>query len=339
VLTLQIERFGDPAEVLRLREGPAPEVSPGQVLVRIRGAPIHPIDLGFIRGEQALSPLPATPGSEGSGVVERVGDGVSSVRVGERVAPFAGLCGRIGTWQECFLCPAAEVVRVPDSIPDSTAHQLFSNPLSAYAMAAVELALKPTQWLVQTAAGSTIGRLILQLARVLGFHTINVVRRPEQAAELRALGADAVICNTREDVTARILELTAGHGADAAIDAVGGELGSAVLHGLKPGGALLVYGQLSGKEIPAGGDGMIVRETTARGFFLPRWFSRLDADRREQLMKSFLRLVAEGKLVPPVEARYPLSAYAAAVRHAESPGRSGKVLFLLESVSPAGSSR
>jgi NADPH:quinone reductase-like Zn-dependent oxidoreductase len=94
-------------------------------------------------------------------------------------------------------------------------------------MTVEELALQPGEWLLQTAAGSTLGRVVLQIARRRGFKTINVVRRREQAEELKTLGADACICTDEEDIPERVREITGKEGLRKAIDAVGGETGAA----------------------------------------------------------------------------------------------------------------
>jgi NADPH:quinone reductase-like Zn-dependent oxidoreductase len=322
--SLRFDRFGEPAEVLQLVEQPQPAPQAGQVLVRVLARPINPSDLYFVRGTYGIKPqLPATPGFECAGVVEAVGEGVTHLRAGQKVIPL----GVIGTWTEYVVAPAAGVLPYPDSLSDSIAAQFVVNPLTAWAMVVDELKVQPGEWLLQTAAGSTLGRLVLQIAKMRGFKTINVVRRREQAEELKALGADEVICSADEDIAARVRETT-GKGVRCAIDAVGGKTGGAAASALAPGGTLLVYGLLSQEPLPIDGGAMIFLTSTVRGFWLSRWFQETPPARQQAVAAELLGLMATGQLTPPIEAEYELKDYAAAVKHAETPGRSGKVLLV-----------
>lgn len=323
--SVRFGEFGDPAAVLRVEEVARPEPGPGEVLVRLRARSINPSDLLTVRGLYGSLPrLPATPGLEGTGAVEAVGEGVSHLRPGQRVIPL----GVQGTWQEYVVARAAQLIPVPDSISDQTAAQFVVNPLTAWLMCVEELGLQPGEWLLQTAAGSTLGRVVLQLARLRGFKTINVVRRREQAAELRALGADEVISTDEEDIPARVREITGRDGLTKAIDAVGGETGAAVMRSLGRGGVMLVYGLLSGRPMPIDGGRMIFTSATLRGFWLGEWFRSAPPERQQAVTAEMLRSMARSEIVPPVEAEYPLAQVLSAVAHAERPGRSGKVLLV-----------
>jgi NADPH2:quinone reductase len=323
--SVRFHEFGDPARVLRVEDVPRPEAGAGQVLVRMRARPINPSDLLTVRGLYgALPVLPATPGLEGMGEVAEVGEGVGHLRAGQRVIPL----GVPGTWAEYVVAPAAQLVPVPDSVSDQTAAQFVVNPLTAWLMTVEELALAPGEWLLQTAAGSTLGRVVLQIARLRGFKTINVVRRREQAEELKALGADACVCTDEEDIPERVREITGREGLRKAIDAVGGETGAAVMRALSPGGVMLVYGLLSGRPMPIDGGRMIFATTTLRGFWLGEWMRAATPERQQAVTAEMLRSMATHEIVPPVEAEYPLSEVLAAAAHSERPGRSGKVLLV-----------
>src|SRR5205807_5467442 len=121
----------------------------------------------------------------------------------------------------------------------------FVNPASALAMTRHVLKVPVGGWLLQTAAGSTLGHMVVRLGRHYQFRTINVVRRREQAEELLQAGGDAVICTADESIEERVQALTEGQGVHFALDAVGGATGSAVVATLAAGGRLLVYGTLS----------------------------------------------------------------------------------------------
>jgi NADPH2:quinone reductase len=231
--SVRFNEFGDPAKVLRVEDVPQPEPGENQVLVRMRARSINPSDLLTVRGLYgALPKLPATPGLEGMGEIAAVGKGVQNLRTGQRVIPL----GVPGTWQEYIVVNSTQLIPVPDSVSDQTAAQFVVNPLTAWIMTVEELAMKPGEWLLQTAAGSTLGRVVLQIARLRGFKTINVVRRREQVAELKALGADEVISTDVEKIGERVKAIAGEAGVTKAIDAVGGQTGAAVASALGRGG-------------------------------------------------------------------------------------------------------
>jgi len=322
--SVRFNEFGEPAKVLHVEDVPQPEPGDNQVLVRMRARAINPSDLLTVRGLYgALPKLPATPGLEGMGEVAAVGAGVQTVKAGQRVIPL----GVPGTWQEYMLVPSMQLIPVPDSVNDQTAAQFVVNPLTAWIMTMEELAMAPGEWLLQTAAGSTLGRVVLQIARLRGFKTINVVRRREQVEELKGLGADEVICTDDEDIVDRVNAITGGAGIVKAIDAVGGETGAAAARALGRNGVMLVYGLLSLKPMALDTGRMIFTTSTIRGFWLSEWFRTAAPAKLMSVTGEMMRSMATNEIVPPVEAEYPLADVLAAVAHAERPGRSGKVLL------------
>src|SRR5262249_50095719 len=194
------DRFGPPEEVLQVRDVPQPEVGRGLVRVRMLAVPVNPSDLLYVRGEYGRRPnLPASPGFEGVGVVDPAGPGLlrhlRGLKPGKRVAV---LNGTGGNWQQYVVVPARQVVPVPDGIPDEQAATFFVNPATALVMTRYVLQVPRGAWLLQTAAGSALGRMVIRLGKEHGFHTISVVRRREQADELLRLGADAAILSPAE---------------------------------------------------------------------------------------------------------------------------------------------
>jgi NADPH:quinone reductase-like Zn-dependent oxidoreductase len=322
--SVRFEEFGEPAEVLRLEEQPKPTAGAGELLLRMTARAINPSDLLSIRGLYGQLPaLPATPGLEGAGRVEALGEGVTGFQTGQRVIPL----GVAGTWQEYLVAPAAQVIPVPDAMPDSVAAQFVVNPLTAWIMLD-ELNLQPGEWVLQTAAGSTLGRLVIQLAKLRGLKTLNVVRRRAQVEEIKELGGDEVICTDDEDIVTRTYEIAGPNGVRAAIDAVGGDTGGAVAQSLGRNGVMLVYGLLSLENIPLNSGLMIFKGTTVRGFWLTDWFRSAAPDKQAAVFGGAMKAMATGQLIPPVEAEYDLSDVIQAVEHAERPGRSGKVLLI-----------
>lgn len=319
---LRFDRHGDPGSVLSLAELPPPEPGPGQVRLRMRLCPINPSDLLQVQGVYGRLPaLPATPGLEGVGRVEALGDGVTGWAPGDR----AVLLGAQGTWAEQVVVPAEALVPVPTSLPEDQAAQVIVNPLTAWIMAR-ELGLGPGKTLLQSAAGSIVGRALIQLGKVLGYRTVNLVRRPDQVMELLALGADSVVC-TKDPRWAEQAGRFLPRGAEAAVDAVGGSLAGDLVKLLRPGGTLLVYGALSGAPLQLPGGQLIFRTATVRGFWLTDWKKRTPRAERDRCCAEVMDLMAQGRLHCPVAAVVPLAAWPTAVAQALAPARGGKVLL------------
>ncbi|MBY0523463.1 MAG: zinc-dependent alcohol dehydrogenase family protein [Gemmataceae bacterium] len=323
------DRYGDPAEVLEVRDVPIPEPGPGQVRVRMIAAPINPSDLMMIRGQYGVKPtLPATPGFEGVGVVESAGSGLlGRLRTGKRVAV---LNGKSGNWAEHVIVPARQVVPVSSKISDEQAASFFVNPATAIVMTKWVLRVPSDAWLLQTAAGSALGRMIVKLAKRTGFKTINVVRRREQAAELQKLGGDAIVCTADESIEERVRKITGSEGVKYALDCVGGQTGSAVVRTLGPGGRMLVYGTLANEPLTFDSRILMVGAKSVEGFWLSSWVKDQGVLTMLRLFRSINRMLKEGVLTTDVGATFPMSDIQAAVRQADQVGKAGKVLLRIK---------
>jgi NADPH:quinone reductase len=320
------DEFGKPTEVLRVREIATPSPSAGQVRVRMIASPINPSDLLVVRGEYGRLPkLPATPGFEGVGVVEAAGPGLlGKLRLGKRVAV---LNSGGGNWREQVIVPARQVVPVLRSVTDEQAAAFFVNPASALLMTRYILRVPQGEWLLQTAAGSALGRMVIRLGRQYGFRTINVVRRRDQAQELLRAGADAAICSSEESLEERVKEITGGNGVRFAIDAVGGATATAVVRNLAPAGRLLLYGTLSGEPMTVDPRTLMVADARVEGFWLSNWVRQQNVLTMLGLFRRINRLLAANVLTSDTAASFPLDEVGAAVSQAEMPGRSGKILL------------
>jgi NADPH:quinone reductase-like Zn-dependent oxidoreductase len=332
--TVRLDQFGDPALVLYATDAPVPSPGQGQALVRMRARPINPTDRSSIQGGYPLDwvrerRLPATPGMEGTGVVEALGPAAAGVSVGQRVVVFYEVAGSggAGTWQEYAAYRADALIPVPDTVDEEVAAQLFINPMSAYLML-VELALAPGAWLVLTAAGSGVGVTALQVSARRGLRTIATCRRREQAPVLAALGATRVVCTEDEPLRQAILEATGGAGASAALDAVGGEVLADVTAALSPGGRVITYGNLSGQRSRPAEGGAARGDVRVEGFWLTAWIRRNPRARLTALLDEVVGLAAAGALRLPVDSRHGLSEVKEAVRRSAQPARAGKVLLV-----------
>ncbi len=318
------DRFGPAADVLAVRDVPQPQPGRGEVLVRMIASPVNPSDLLYTEGKYGLKPkLPATPGFEGVGVVEASGGGVLGwLRKGKRVAVVND---GIGNWGEYTVAKARQVIPVPDAIPDEQAACFFVNPTTALVMTRYVLRVPAGAWLLQTAAGSNLGKMVIRLGKQVGFKTVNVVRRAEQADELKQLGADAVILSGDGPVAERVRELTGG-GVRYALDPVGGATGADAVASLAAGGRCLLYGLLSGEPVPVDPRFLITGSKRVEGFWLADWVKAQRIPTLLRLFRRVGRLIADGTLRSDIAAEYPLDRVADAVRHATSGAKGGKVL-------------
>jgi len=319
------ECWGEPEEVLQVRQVPEPVPGPGEVRVRMIASPINPSDLLMVRGQYGRQPpLPATPGFEGVGIVES-GSGWLARRVlGRRVAV---LNGHGGNWQEYVVIPARQAVPVPKDISDEQAATFFVNPATALVLARYILQVPAGAWLLQTAAGSTLGRMIIRLGQHFGFRTLNVVRRREQAEELLRLGGTAAVATNDEPLAERVAALTGGEGVPYALDAVGGTTGSEVVRLLAPGGRLIVYGSLAGEPLRIEPRTLMVGQKQVEGFWLSEWVRAQKPWTMLWLFRQIGKLMRAGVLVSDIAKSYPLTDIHAALRQAMQPGRQGKVLL------------
>jgi NADPH:quinone reductase-like Zn-dependent oxidoreductase len=326
---VQFDRFGEPADVLHLLDAAIPQPAAGEVRVRLTARAIHPSDLQNVRGRYGRPPpLPATPGNDAAGVVDAVGVGVTSPVPGMRVALLLGANAGRGTWREQVCVPAQMVVPTPSGLSDTQAGALWVNYLSIEAMVEDVLHLKAGDVLIQTAAGSQLGRAVLEFAKVRGLVLVNVVRRAEQAAELRAAGATHVVVVPGEDLAARVREVTGGKGATAAIDSVGGNTGVEVLAALQSGGTSVLFGALDGRAVSVDPGPFLFRELLLQGFWLTRWLQRVPPQRVRAAVGAVLAGAERGDFRPAVDSTYPLSEVRAAVLRAETPGRTGAVVLV-----------
>jgi NADPH2:quinone reductase len=326
------ERTGDPNDILAVRELPKPKPRQGEILVRVRLSPVHPSDMHIMRGRFGRQPtLPASPGIECVGVVEALGAGVAGPAPGTRVV----LLNVWGSWREFIVSPPERVIPVPAALLDEDAAQALVNPVTAWVMTMVEHELKPADWLVQTAAGSTVGRLVLQLARSERFHTVNIVRRRAQVSEIKALGGDVVISSEDSDWGAQLATAGEGKALSRAIDCVAGRIGATVARYLAPGGRLLIYGALSSHrqtdpaafEMPVFAPRLIYSAAVVQGWYLLHWFEVTPLAESRAILATVLDRLASGALRLPMAKRHRPENIADALRDADGAPREGKPLL------------
>ena len=322
------EEFGEPDEVLSVREVPMPEPGPGEVRVRMIASPVNPSDLLVVRGRYGVLPsLPSTPGFEGVGIVDKAGPGLlSRLVMGKRVTVINGAGGN---WAEYAVIPARQARPVAADIPDEQVAAFFVNPATALAMVRHVLDVPRGKWLLQTAANSELGKMIIRLAKHDGIKTLNVVRRAEAKDELRAMGADVVLNSSDGPLADQVRGVLGEEGVRYAIDPVGGETGTAAFDCLAPDGTLLVYGTLTGEPICLDSRKMIAGKRTVRGFWLGHWMRERNVVQSLLHFREIAHLIRKGPLATEIGRSFPPEEIHEAAREAERTGREGKVLLRL----------
>jgi len=318
----QLTAFGRAGEVLRVAEVPTPTPGPGQILLEMLAATINPADLNIIEGKYGELPeLPAIIGNEGVGRVAHVGEGVTGFAVGDLVLPM-----RDAAWREFLVAEAATAIRLPQGLDPFQAAMLFINPASAWEMLEQFVSLKPGDWIVQNASNSAVGRCVIQLAKIRGIKTLNVVRRPELIDELKAIGADVVVtedCDLREKAP----EFCGGSRPILALNAVGGASALNLANGLADGGTVVTYGAMGRQPLKIPNGLLIFRRLNFCGFWLREWKQRATQADKQALLAKLAEFSANGSLTQPIHRVFPLSELHAAVEEAGRESRSGKILL------------
>lgn len=314
---------GNPAEVLRLERQSWPEPGRDQVIVRMHAAPINPADLNQIEGKYPIpASLPATPGFEGAGIVAEIGKDVREMQIGAHVL----MPHNVGTWREACAVDARDLVVVPSEIDLLQAAMLKINPLTAWRLLHGYVILKPGEWVIQNAANSAAGRAVIQIARELGFKTVNVVRREELVEELRLLGGDIALVEG-EDLRQRVKEATNGAPIALGLNAVGGESALRLMNCLSPGATLVTYGAMSLQPLKVPNGMLIFKDLRLRGIWINKWYDNASFPERMEALTPIFSLASRGLLRTQVEQVYPLMDAKAAVTHAAEAKRGGKIVF------------
>ncbi|WP_382303995.1 zinc-binding dehydrogenase [Herbiconiux sp. UC225_62] len=314
--------FGDATDVLEVTELPLPEPGPGEVRVRTVLATIHNHDLWTIRGTYGYKPeLPAASGTEAVGVVDALGEGVTTLQVGQRV-----VAGSFGVWAEYFVAKAAGLVPVPDGISDETAAQLVAMPFSALSLLDY-LDVAPGEWIVQNTANGAVGRLVAQFAARRGVRVLGLVRRDAGVDELAAVGIHDVVSTENDgwqDAAAAVLD---GASPLAAVDSVGGSSAADLAGLLGEGGTLVSFGAMGAGELQIPSGALIFKDITVKGFWGSRVSREMDAGKRSALFGELFERIGSGEVELPVEAVYPFEDAREAAAASAAPGRVGKILL------------
>ena len=311
---------GLPKDVLFIEEAPMPIRKSHEVLVKVLARNINPSDIMFVQGLYGITPqLPSSAGFEAVGIVEE-SDDAGVLAVGTRV-----IFTTVGTWKEYICLPAKGVIPVPAGMSDEIACQAFVNPFTAYGMLETS-GLQAGDHLLITAGASAWGKLVVQMAAKKGILVACTVRREEQKAVLKSLGADVVV-NVQEENLGKVLKSWAPEGVKAVFDAVGGDQGAKAMNCLSIGSTMYVFGLLSLQPIPLHSGVMIFKNLKIEGWWLSSWWEKLGSDGIQKAMKAVFGYLLSQEVTVDIQAKYPLEQFKEAIEAYEKEGRTGKILI------------
>lgn len=319
---IRVHEHGGP-EVMRWEEVELPPLAANEARVRHHAVGLNYIDVYYRTGRYPLA-LPHGLGLEGAGVVEAVGDAVTEVAVGDRVA-YAG--GPVGAYADVRNIPADRLVRLPDAIDFKTAAAMMLQGMTAQYLLRRTYRVQPGDTILIHAAAGGVGLIVCQWAKALGATVIGTVGSDEKAALARAHGCDHPIVYTREDFVARVKEITHGEGVAVVYDSVGADTFEKSLDCLRPLGMMVTFGQSSGPVPPV--DTQILSKKGSLFLTRPTLFT-YTAKRADLLASAgeLFEMVLSGKVKIEVNQTFALRDAAEAHRALEARRTTGSTVLI-----------
>lgn len=307
-------------EKLTVEDLPTPTIGTGEVLVRVKACALNHLDIWIRQGNPAYPiPLPHVSGSDIAGVVEQVGAQVEGVTVGARVVVSPGLscwkcenclagrdnfCSTFGIvgakthggYAEYVKAPFRNVLPMPENLPFEQAAAFPLVSVTASHMLFALAGLQHGETVLIMGAGSGVGSMAIQLAKLAGSRVITTVGSDEKIPKAVVLGADAVINHSKEKVAERVKLLTEGKGVDVVIEHIGPEVWETCLASLAKGGRLITCGATTGAEVKLDLRYVYSRQFTIKGSYMGT---------RAELVKA-AELVGQKRLISVIDRTYPL---------------------------------
>jgi len=311
-----------PQDVIEAVPFTSPPLQAGQARIALLAAPINPSDVLTLTGEYGmLPPLPAIGGNEGVGRVIELAPDASGPAVGQTVLLPIG----IGTWASEMIASAAKLVPLPNDADPQQLAMLTVNPPTAALMLSEYVTLAAGEWVIQNAANSGVGSYLIQLAKLRGFKTVNIVRRESALQGVLDMGGDVALVDGT-GLAKRVREATQGAKIRLGIDAVGGTATDRLSACLAESGTLVNYGLMSGEPCQVSAKAFVFNDITLKGFWLARWFRHASRADQAKLYGELGQLIAKGTLHARIHKTYPVAQIKEAVKAAHAGERDGKIL-------------
>ncbi|MET9475077.1 MULTISPECIES: zinc-dependent alcohol dehydrogenase family protein [unclassified Streptomyces] len=321
---VQFDRLGG-AEVLSLREVGDRAPGAGEVRIRVDAIGLNRAEIMYRDGAYFYQPVfPSTLGYEAAGIIEAVGEGVESFTEGDLVAVVpAFLQSEYGTYGDRVILPASAVVPRPANVDATTAAAVWMAYITAYGPLAESGRVRPGDYVLITAASSSVGLAAIQIACHIGAIPIATTRGPGKKQRLLDAGAADVIVTNDEDLPARIKEITGGQGVRLAFDPIAGPGVETLAQGIAPGGFLVVYGALDPRmtPLPNAQSFPALNSSTYTLFEITA-----DPERLARAVAFVNAGLASGSFTPVVDRTFDLTEIAEAHRYMEANGQVGKIV-------------
>lgn len=301
---VRLHAYDGRPESMKVEEVPVPTPKKGQVLVKITAASINPSDLLYIRGQYGFTrSIPTVPGFVGAGIVVAAGPGLfGKLLLGKRIA-----CGGEednGTWAEYCCSKAMQSLKLSKKIDDEQGSMLLVNPITAMAMLQ-EARSRGHKALINTAAASSVGKLMNRFSKRYNYPVINIVRWEKEADELREIGAKHILNSSDPDFIQQLSSLSEKLQATIAFDAVSGRMPGQLIDAMPVGSMVYIYGRLSSEPMQIDPWKLLFQKKVVRGFWFPEWVEEKGNLQTLAVIRKVLKEFDAG-LASHVSERFPL---------------------------------
>jgi NADPH:quinone reductase-like Zn-dependent oxidoreductase len=329
--TVKIVRFHKtgPAEVLQFDELPLPEPGPDEVLLRVKALGLNRAEIMFRNGQYLETPVaPSRNGYEAAGIIEAVGPGVDSSWIGKTVSTVPGTfkLNSHGVYGEVAVVPLFGVAEYPSTLTFQQGASIWMQYLTAYGALIWLGHVAKGDFVVITAASSSVGIAAIEMVKVEGGVSIAVTRTAAKKAELLKLGADHVIVTGEEDLVGRVNEITSGKGARIVFDPIGGKILESLAAATAFRGIIFEYGALASEPTPYPLFTALARSRTIRASTLFELTPDPVFPKAEQYVFDHL---ASGAFKPLIDKTFPFAEIVEAHRYMESNAQVGKIVLTL----------
>ena len=320
---IKVEKFTTPEEGASCYQEKIESPGSEELLIRTQYAPINPADLNVIEGKYGKLPqLPAIIGNEGSGLVVDTGESCEGFAEGDHVF----YVNRNDCWQDYVRVHPNQIIKVPHSLSPKLSAMLKVNPATAWLLLNQIEYKKPDSWVVQNASNSGVGIAVIEIAKLMGWKTINFVRRAGLKDQLMGYGADLVFSDDDIGKNEAIERIGKNH-VDLAINAVGGDSALRIMSLLSEGGTHITYGAMAKRPLKVPNSFLIFKDFRIQGLWLSKWLNSTKPQLIETVYRKLADMMINEKLHQPIDSIFRPEEIKSAIKRSMETGRDGKVLL------------
>jgi len=327
VKIVRFHQFGD-ADVLQLEELPIAEPGKREVRLKVEAIGLNRAEVMFRKGAYVEEPdsFPSTIGYEAAGVIDAVGEGVTEFKIGDRVSTIPGFSMKdYGVYGESAIAPVAMVAKYPEKLSPQEGTAIWMQYITAYGALVEYGQIKSGDFVLISAASSSVGSAAIQIAKAAGAVAIATTRGASKKQMLLDNGADYVVVTDEEDLPTRVMEITQGQGANLIFDPVAGSFIETLANAAAKGATIIEYGALSSEATPFPLFAALQKGLKIQGYTLFEIAG--DPGKLEKAKQYIYDGLDSGKLVPIIDRSFPLEQIAEAHRYMESNQQNGKIII------------